>query len=184
MSLNGPSSSSSERGSPTSIFPRISFERGSHGTSLPAQPVLDAEWGGEVPEYLPPHSWFDQSKSIAADLRHRALRHYAEGILRLETVIGPTLTLSTGKLIPTRLSGREHVKEDLGFIRSLGPQQRQRPARKECEPGVQKESAPVCRSTRSRRPPCARSSSMPRTERSPKPRSTARSNPCRRSSVD
>ena len=38
------------------------------------------KWGGDVSDYLPLHTWFDQSKSIAADFRHRALRHHAEGI--------------------------------------------------------------------------------------------------------
>jgi hypothetical protein len=36
--------------------------------------------GGAVSDYLPLHTWFDQSKAIAADFRHRALRHHAEGI--------------------------------------------------------------------------------------------------------
>jgi hypothetical protein len=61
----------------------------------------------------------DHSKSIAADFRHRALRHHAEGIFMLETVFGPTLTLSTGKVIPTRWVGEQHIKEDLGFIPSF-----------------------------------------------------------------
>jgi hypothetical protein len=60
----------------------------------------------------------DQSKAIAADFRHRALRHHAEGIFMLETVFGPTLKLS-GKIIPTRWVGEQHVKEDLGFIPSF-----------------------------------------------------------------
>jgi uncharacterized protein DUF6915 len=77
------------------------------------------KWGGDVSDYLPLHSWFDQSKAIAADFRHRALRHHAEGIFMLETVYGPTLTLSTGKVIPTRWVGEQHVKEDLGFIPSF-----------------------------------------------------------------
>jgi hypothetical protein len=38
------------------------------------------KWGGEVSDYLPLHAWFDQSKAIAGDFRHRALRHHAEGI--------------------------------------------------------------------------------------------------------
>jgi hypothetical protein len=38
------------------------------------------KWGGEVFDYLPLHGWFDQSKAIAGDFRHRALRHHAEGI--------------------------------------------------------------------------------------------------------
>ena len=37
----------------------------------------------------------------------------------LETIFGPTLTLSTGKVIPTRWVGEQHVKEDLGFIPSF-----------------------------------------------------------------
>jgi hypothetical protein len=77
------------------------------------------KWGGSPFDYLPLHSWFDQSKAIAADFRHRALRHHAEGIFMLETVFGPTLTLSTGKVIPTRWVGEQHCKEDLGFIPSF-----------------------------------------------------------------
>ena len=77
------------------------------------------KWGGSPFDYLPLHSWFDQSKAIAADFRHRALRHHAEGIFMLETVFGPTLKLSTGKIIPTRWVGEQHVKEDLGFIPSF-----------------------------------------------------------------
>jgi len=41
------------------------------------------KWGGDVSDYLPLHTWFDQSKSIAADFRHRELRHHAEGIFML-----------------------------------------------------------------------------------------------------
>jgi hypothetical protein len=77
------------------------------------------KWGGGVSDYMPLHTWFDQSKSIAADFRHRALRHHAEGIFMLETVYGPTLTLSTGRIIPTRWVGEQHVKDDLGFIPSF-----------------------------------------------------------------
>lgn len=77
------------------------------------------KWGGEVSDYMPLHNWFDQSKGIAADFRHRALRHHAEGIFMLETVFGPTITLSTGRVIPTRYVGEQHVQQDLGFIPSF-----------------------------------------------------------------
>ena len=77
------------------------------------------KWGGDVSDYLPLHSWFDHSKSIAADFRHRALRHHAEGIFMLETVFGPTIMLSTGRVIPTRWVGEQHVQQDLGFIPSF-----------------------------------------------------------------
>ena len=33
------------------------------------------KWGGTPDDYLPLHQWFDQSKAILADPRHRALRH-------------------------------------------------------------------------------------------------------------
>ena len=36
-----------------------------------------------------------------------------------ETIFGPTLTLSTGRVIPTRWVGEQHVREDLGFIPSF-----------------------------------------------------------------
>jgi hypothetical protein len=36
-----------------------------------------------------------------------------------ETIFGRTLTLSTGRIIPTRWVGEQHVKEDLGFIPSF-----------------------------------------------------------------
>lgn len=77
------------------------------------------KWGGEVSDYIELHSWFHQSKSIAADFRHRALRHHAEGIFMLETLYGQTLTLSTGRVIPTRYVGEQHVQQDLGFIPSF-----------------------------------------------------------------
>lgn len=77
------------------------------------------KWGGEVGDYLVLHSWFDFSKTIIADYRHRALRHHAEGITMCEQVFGQTLTLSTGKVIPTRWVAEQHVREDLGFIPSF-----------------------------------------------------------------
>jgi hypothetical protein len=43
------------------------------------------KWGGRPDDYLPLHQWFDQSKAILADPRHRALRHHAEGIFMLVT---------------------------------------------------------------------------------------------------
>ncbi|MGE8944047.1 DUF6915 family protein [Leptospira interrogans] len=61
----------------------------------------------------------DESKQIIADYRHRALRHHAEGIFMLEKIFGTTITLSTGRVIPTRWVGEQHVREDLGRIPSF-----------------------------------------------------------------
>ena len=65
------------------------------------------------------HNWFDESKKITADFRHRALRHHAEGIFMMEVIFGTTMTLSTGRIIPIRWVGEQHVREDLGFIPSF-----------------------------------------------------------------
>lgn len=77
------------------------------------------KWGGTVEDYLEIHSWYDQSKEIIADFRHRALRHHSSGVWQSEAIFGPTITLSTGRIIPTRWVGEQHVREDLGFIPSF-----------------------------------------------------------------
>ena len=60
------------------------------------------KWGGEVSDYLPLHTWFDQSKAIAADFRHRALRHHAEGIFMLVIWTGKPVSMfaSTEVVVP------------------------------------------------------------------------------------
>jgi hypothetical protein len=77
------------------------------------------KWGGTVEDYLAIHTWFDESKKIIADFRHRCLRHHAEAIFMSETIFGCTIELSTGRIIPTRWVGEQHVREDLGFIPSF-----------------------------------------------------------------
>lgn len=74
------------------------------------------KWGGQVSDYLPLHEFFDASKAHLADFRHRALRHHSLGIFQLEEQFGKTITLSSGRVIPTRWVGEQHVTEDLGFI--------------------------------------------------------------------
>jgi hypothetical protein len=77
------------------------------------------KWGGAVEDYLPLHQWFDQSKAILADPRHRALRHHAEGIFMLETLFGATIVNADDRIVPVRLVGEQHVREDLGVIPSF-----------------------------------------------------------------
>jgi hypothetical protein len=77
------------------------------------------KWGGTVEDYQAIHAWYDSSKAHSADFRHRAMFHHAAGIWLSETVFGPTITLSTGRVIPTRWVGEQHVREDLGFIPSF-----------------------------------------------------------------
>ena len=77
------------------------------------------QWGGTAEDYLLIHQWFDESKAITADFRHRVLRHHAEGIFTAERFFGTTITISTGRVVPVRLIGEQHVREDLGFIPSF-----------------------------------------------------------------
>lgn len=76
-------------------------------------------WGGRPEDYQAIHDWFDESKMMMADFRHRALRHHAEGIFMCERIFGHTITISTGRVVPVRWIGEQHVKEDLGFIPSM-----------------------------------------------------------------
>lgn len=75
-----------------------------------------ARYGGAVEDYLAVHQWFDESKAFFPDIRHRALRHHAEGIFLCERLLGPVVTSSTGRQVPTRFLGEQHVLEDLGWI--------------------------------------------------------------------
>lgn len=77
------------------------------------------KWGGEPEDYLAIHQWFDASKHGFGDFRHRVLRHHTEGIASCIELFGPTLTLSTGRVIPTRYVAEQHVIEDMGRLVSL-----------------------------------------------------------------
>jgi hypothetical protein len=70
------------------------------------------KFGGKPADYQKIHDWFDESKMIIADFRHRALRHHAQGIYECERVFGVTITNSDGKVVPVRFIGEQHVKED------------------------------------------------------------------------
>lgn len=77
------------------------------------------KWGGHVDDYIEIHHFFDASKQHLADPRHRALRHHTEGIFLCEQIFGKTITLSSGRIIPVRWVGEQHVREDLGWIPTL-----------------------------------------------------------------
>jgi len=74
------------------------------------------KWGGKVEDYEPIHAWFDATKEVFADCRHRALRHHSQGIFECERVFGKTITNSNGREVPVRYIGEQHVKEDCGGI--------------------------------------------------------------------
>lgn len=77
------------------------------------------KYGGQAADYLAIHQWFDESKMIIANFRHRALRHHAEGCFMCERIFGTYITNSDGKQIPVRFIAEQHVIEDLGFIPSF-----------------------------------------------------------------
>ena len=76
--------------------------------------------GGKPEDYLSIHDWFDASKELHGDFRHRALRHHTQGIFECERVFGHTVANSDGKVIPVRWIGEQHVIEDCGHIPSFG----------------------------------------------------------------
>ena len=69
------------------------------------------KFGGRPEDYLAIHMWFDESKAFLADLRHRALRHHAEGIFAAEKLFGIAIRNSDGTEVPVRYIGEQHVKE-------------------------------------------------------------------------
>lgn len=75
--------------------------------------------GGKIEDYLPLHNWFDETKAHFPDMRHRALRHHTEGIFWAEKEFGVFIINSDGKMVPTRILGEQHVKEDIGFIPTI-----------------------------------------------------------------
>jgi hypothetical protein len=72
------------------------------------------KWGGIVEDYAPIHDWFDATKEVFADARHRALRHHSQGIFEAERVFGRTIRNSSGIDVPVRYIGEQHVREDCG----------------------------------------------------------------------
>jgi len=78
------------------------------------------KWGGVWQDYIKIHSWFDQTKGLMADARHRAILHSSFGIMLCEQVFGTVLTReSDNKILPVRWIGEQHVIEDLGKIPSV-----------------------------------------------------------------
>jgi len=77
------------------------------------------KWGGESDDYLPIHNWFDETKMHYPDMRHRALRHHAEGIFWCEKEFGVYIVNSDGKKVPVRTLGEQHCMEDIGWIPTI-----------------------------------------------------------------
>lgn len=76
------------------------------------------KFGGKPEDYTALHSWFDDTKAVFADFRHRALKHHSLGIFWCEEKFGITITNSDGKQVPVRLVAEQHIREDCGYIPS------------------------------------------------------------------
>jgi len=74
------------------------------------------KWGGVPEDYIAIHLWFDEPKNHFGDFRQRALRHHTLGIKECLDIFGESLTLSTGRVIPTRWVCEQHMIEDFGKI--------------------------------------------------------------------
>lgn len=77
------------------------------------------KWGGTPEDYLKIHKWFDFSKTIVSCQAHRALRHHSEGIEMACEIFGQVIEISTGRKIPVRWIGEQHMHEDFGFVPSF-----------------------------------------------------------------
>ena len=78
-----------------------------------------SKYGGEIGDYLPIHEWFDKSKAIVPDMRHRMMFHHSFGIYLATDFFGDWFTNSEGRDIAVRDIGEEHILQDLGFIPTL-----------------------------------------------------------------
>jgi len=75
--------------------------------------------GGHYSEYMKIHEWFDQTKGLVADMRHRAILHNAFGIMLCRQVFGEVMVNSLGRDVSVRDIGEEHVLQDLGMIPTM-----------------------------------------------------------------
>jgi hypothetical protein len=76
-------------------------------------------FGGKPEDYLAIHQWFDASKELHGDFRHRLLRHHSQGIYEAERVFGVTIKNSDGRDVPVRYVGEQHVVEDCSRVPTL-----------------------------------------------------------------
>ncbi len=77
------------------------------------------KWGGTVDDYQPVPCLVRLLKSPFCGLSPQSHVSSFGRSMAFRDVFGPTITLSTGRIIPTRWVGEQHVGEDLGFIPSF-----------------------------------------------------------------
>lgn len=73
-------------------------------------------YGGTYEEYMPLHEALNQVRDVWSDQTSQCILHNIWGVALLVRKFGPTMTLSTGKVLSTRLVLESHVVQDLGHI--------------------------------------------------------------------
>lgn len=73
-------------------------------------------YGGCTEDYQGIHDLLDVSKSVHADMRHRALLHNSLGPFLAERVYGTYVVNSDGRKISVRDIAEDHIMEDMGRI--------------------------------------------------------------------
>jgi hypothetical protein len=74
------------------------------------------KFGGVASDYQAIHDWFDQTKSIFGNFRHRALRHHVEGVALAVSLFGSAVKNSDGIEVSVEAVGLQHVVEDCGRV--------------------------------------------------------------------
>jgi hypothetical protein len=78
--------------------------------TVPTELVADAsarQYGGETTDYLPIHHFIDQ---LGNDVPTMAIRHHAEGIFLAEARFGIVITNASGRKVPVRFLGEQHLR--------------------------------------------------------------------------
>lgn len=73
-------------------------------------------YGGVSDDYQAIHDLLDVSKSVHADMRHRAILHNSLGPFIAEKCFGTYIVNSEGKKVSVRSIAEDHIIEDMGRI--------------------------------------------------------------------
>lgn len=73
-------------------------------------------YGGTSDDYQQIHDLLDISKSVHADMRHRAILHNSLGPFLAEKAFGTYIVNSEGKKVSVRSVAEDHIIEDMGRI--------------------------------------------------------------------
>lgn len=88
-------------------------------------------FGGTPEDYIEIHEWFDETKAGLCDVRHRAMRHHAEGIKWCMDKFGPWVEIKgpsgEPRFVSVRMVAERHVHEDLGRIPTMADWLREMP---------------------------------------------------------